>query len=91
VAEQPSPRRGRHAQNLPDPLFYALVLLERELGRAAHGPTSQRAIEELVKLLQEPDVETLALTFKSLFNRIVDPGPDVRRAYELVRSAAGKG
>lgn len=84
-------RRGRQAQNLPDPLFYALVLLERELARAAYGPTSQRAIEELVKLLQEPDVETLALTYKGLFNRIVDPEQDVRRAYELVRSAVGKG
>jgi len=83
-------RRGRHAQNLPDPLFYALVLLERELGRAAYGPTSQRAIEELVKLLQEPDVETLALTYKSLFNRIVDPDQDIRRAYQLVRSAVEK-
>lgn len=82
------PRRGRQAQNLPDPLFYALVLLERELARAAHGPTSQRAIEELVKLLQEPDVETLTLTYKGLFNRVVDPGQDIRRAYDLVRSAA---
>lgn len=85
-----APRRGRQAQKLPDPLFYALVLLEREVARAAHGPTSQRAIEELVKLLQEPDVETLTLTYKSLFNRIVDPGQDVRRAFELVRSAAGE-
>lgn len=84
-------RRGRQAQNLPDPLFYALVLLERELARSAYGPTSQRAIEELVKLLQEPDVETLALTYKGLFNRIVDPGQDIRRAFELVRSASGQG
>lgn len=76
-------RDGRKRE-LADPLFFALVLLEREFNRSAHGPTSQRAIEELIKLLQEPDVETLSLTYKSLFNRIVEPKGDVRKAYELV-------
>ncbi len=73
-----------------DPLFFAVVLLEREFARSAYGPTSQRAIEELIKLLREPDVETLSLTYRSLFNRIVDPGPDVRRAFDLVREVVGR-
>ena len=77
------PRDGRK-RDLADPLFFALVLLEREFNRSAHGPTSQRAIEELIKLLQEPDVETLSLTYRSLFNRIVEPKGDVRKAFELV-------
>ncbi len=67
-----------------DPLFFALVLLEREFARATYGPTSQRAIEQVVKLLQEGDHDTLRSTYRSLFNRIVEPGQDVRRAYELI-------
>ena len=67
-----------------DPLFFALVLLEREFTRSAYGPTSQRAIEQVIKLLQEADHDTLRSTYRSLFNRIVEPGQDVRRAYELI-------
>ncbi len=67
-----------------DPLFFALVLLEREFTRAAYGPTSQRAIEQVIKLLQDGDHDTLRSTYRSLFNRVVEPGQDVRRAYELI-------
>ena len=67
-----------------DPLFFGLVLLERESTRAAYGPTSQRAIEQVIKLLQENDHDTLRSTYRSLFNRVVEPGQDVRRAYELI-------
>jgi hypothetical protein len=67
-----------------DPLFFALVLLEREFTRSAYGPTSQRAIEQVINLLQEGDRDTLRSTYRSLFNRVVEPGPDVRRAYELI-------
>lgn len=67
-----------------DPLFFALVLLEREFTRSAYGPTSQRAIEQVIKLLQEGDHDTLRSTYRSLFNRVVEPGQDVRRAYELI-------
>jgi cytoskeletal protein CcmA (bactofilin family) len=70
---------------LPEPLFFALILLEREFGRSAYGPTSQRVIEELIKLLQERDLETLELTYRTLCARIVDPGGDVQRAYELMK------
>ena len=67
-----------------DPLFFALVLLEREHTRSVYGPTSQRAIEQVIKLLQEGDHDTLRSTYRSLFNRVVEPGQDVRRAYELI-------
>lgn len=69
---------------LPDPLFFALILLEREGGRSTYGPTSQRVIGEIVKLLQDRDVETLRLTYRTLFERIVEPTRDAKRARELV-------
>ena len=75
-------------RELPDPLFFALVLLEREFSMSAYGPTSKRAIEELIKLLQARDLETLRLTYQTLFNRVVEPGRDVDRAHELIRDFA---
>lgn len=69
---------------LPDPLFFAQILLEREFARSAYGPSSQRVIEELIKLLQEKDMEALGLTYRTLCGRIVEPGDDVRRACELM-------
>ena len=69
---------------LPDPLFYSLVILEREGTRPSYGPTAQRAIEEIVKLLRDRDLETLRLTSRTLFGRIVEPGRDVQRVQELL-------
>lgn len=69
---------------LPDPLFYSLVILEREYTRPSYGPTAQRAIEEIVKLLRDRDLETLGLTYQTLFGRIVEPGRDVERVHELL-------
>jgi hypothetical protein len=86
AAVEPAATSGEAA----DPLFFALILLEREFARSAYGPVSQRALEELIKLLREPDVETLGLTYRGLFHRVVDPGPDVRRAFDLVRGAVGR-
>lgn len=71
---------------LPDPLFFGLILLEREFARSAYGPTSQRVIEELIKLLQERDLEALGLTYRTLCGRIVEPGGDVRRAFDLMET-----
>jgi hypothetical protein len=76
----------RRTDELPDPLFFALVLLEREFGLSSYGPTSQRAIEELIKLLRDRDLETLHMTFQTLFGRVVEPGRDVNRAQELVQT-----
>jgi hypothetical protein len=88
-AAEPQERRPESApRELPDPLFFALVLLEREFSMSAYGPTSKRAIEELIKLLQARDLETLRLTYQTLFNRVVEPGRDVDRAHELVRDFA---
>lgn len=78
--ETPRPRRP----NLPEPLFFAQVLLERDAGREGYGPTSQRVLEELIKLLQERDVDTLRHTWRTLFGRILEPREDVRRARDLI-------
>jgi hypothetical protein len=72
------------AGDLPEPLFFALVLLDRDAARGDYGHGSQRVLGELIKLLQEGDVETLSLTYRTLFGRIVEPREDVRRAAELV-------
>ncbi|MDH3744516.1 MAG: hypothetical protein OES47_05370 [Acidobacteriota bacterium] len=69
---------------LPDPLFFSQVILEREFTRPSYGPTSQRAIEEIVKLLRDHDLETLRLTYRTLFGRIVEPGKDIQRVYGLI-------
>jgi hypothetical protein len=71
--------------DLPEPLLFALLLLERETERRIHPAASQRALDEIVKLLREQDLETLGLTYKTLFKRITEPREDATRALELVR------
>ena len=71
---------------LPEPLYFALVLLERDAARKGYGSTSQRVVDELVKLLAERDLDTLRHTHRTLFGRIVEPHEDARRAAELVAS-----
>lgn len=83
----PSSRAIEASRELPDELFFALVLLEREARRSTYGTTSVRVLEELVKLLKERDLETLQHTYKTLFGRVVEPGDDVRRARELIERA----
>lgn len=70
-------------KELPDPLFFALVLLERESKNEGHGP-AVRVIDELVKLLKGRDLETLKHTHRTLFSRIVEVNDDIRRAHELI-------
>jgi hypothetical protein len=91
VSDRTGGRPGQTGGELPDPLFFALILLEREFARSAYGPTSQRVVEELIKLLQERDLETLRLTYKTLFGRIVEPGGDVLRAFELIHGHSRDG
>lgn len=74
------------SKELPDQLFFALVLLEREAKNEAYGSTSLRVVEELVKLLKERDLDTLRHTRRTLFERIVEPGEDIRRAEEMIDS-----
>jgi hypothetical protein len=73
-------------RELPDNLFFALVLLEREAKNEAYGTTSVRVIEELVKLLKDRDLDTLQHTFRTLLGRIIEPGDDIRRAQDLFES-----
>jgi|SRR6185312_3338420 len=81
----PPPPPEPSPAELPEPLLFALVLLERESERRIHPGASQRALDELVKLLQQQDLETLGLTYKTLFGRIAEPREDALRAQELVR------
>lgn len=86
VGPAPSPLSNRvleSVKELPDPLFFALVLLERESKNEAHG-TSLRVIDELVKLLKARDLETLKHTHRTLFSRISELNDDIRRAHELI-------
>ena len=72
------------AVDLPEPLFFALVLLDRDAERGDYGHSSRRVLGELIKLLQEGDLETLRATWRTLLGRIVEPRQDVRRAAELL-------
>lgn len=83
LQEIPPPAEPSPAQ-LPEPLLFALLLLERETERRIHPGSSQRAIDELTKLLQEQDLETLGLTYRILFGRVAEPREDVARAREMV-------
>jgi hypothetical protein len=70
--------------DLPEPLFFALVLLDRDAARGDYGHSSQRVLGQLVELLQEGDLETLQATYRTLLGRIVEPRQDVLRAAELI-------
>lgn len=73
-------------QELPDQLFFSLVLLEREAKNESYGSGTRKVVEELAKLLRERDFEALRHTHQSLAERLVEPGDDLRRAVELVRN-----
>ncbi|MDX1632335.1 MAG: hypothetical protein R3234_10760 [Thermoanaerobaculia bacterium] len=82
-AEPADGERGDR-ETLPEKLFFALVLLERESKRASYPETSRRIFSELAKLLREEDLETLKHTHRTLFSRVKEPGEDARRAARLV-------
>ncbi len=81
-----SSRVLKAGEELPDQLFFALVLLEREAKNEAYGTTSVRVVGELVKLLKDRDLDTLQHTFRTLFGRIVEPGDDIHRALKMIDS-----
>jgi hypothetical protein len=81
--EAPPPPEAAFAE-LPEPLVFAMVLLERESEARVHPDTAQRALDGLVKLLQQQDLETLRATWRTLFGRIAEPRQDVQRARDLV-------
>ncbi len=85
---EPMPSRVLEAgKELPDNLFFALVLLQRETQKEAYGSTSIRVLDELVKLLRDRDMETLRHTYRTLFGRVVEPGEDVIRAMDLIEKS----
>jgi hypothetical protein len=84
-AQFPPPPPEPSPAELPEPLLFALLLLERESERRIHPAASQRALDEMVKLLREQDLETFSLTYRTLFKRIAEPREDVKRAHEMVR------
>jgi hypothetical protein len=79
----PPPPEAAFAE-LPEPLVFAMVLLERESEARVHPAASQRALDGLVKLLEQQDLETLRATWRTLFGRIAEPRQDVQRARDLV-------
>ena len=81
----PPPPPEPSPAELPEPLLFALLLLEQESERRIHPAPSQRAIDEMIKLLREQDLETLGLTYKTLFHRVAEPRDEARRAHEVVR------
>ena len=83
-APPPPPPPEAAFEDLPEPLVFAMVLLERESEAKIHPAASQRALDGLVKLLQQQDIETLRATWRTLFGRITEPRQDVLRARDLV-------
>lgn len=80
----PPPSPEAAFEELPEPLIFAMVLLEREAETHLHPAASQRALDGLIELLQQQDLETLRATWRTLFGRIAEPRQDVQRAQELV-------
>ena len=74
---------------LADPLFYSLVILEREFSRPSYGPTSRKAIEELVSLLRTRDLDGFGERYQRLFGKIVEPGKDLQRVYRAMQGYFG--
>jgi hypothetical protein len=88
-APTPTPNRPASAE-LADPLFYSLVILEREFSRPSYGPTSRKAIEELVRLLRTRDLDGLGDRYQTLFGKIVEPGKDLQRVFRAMQGYYGK-
>lgn len=71
-------------QKLPDPLFFALMALEQELGAGRQGDDNRRLLQEVVKLLRDGDLDTLSSTHRTLFGRVQNGSDMVQRAGELI-------
>lgn len=69
---------------LPDPLAFAQTLLARELEEEDLPESAVRVLREMVKLLEEGDLETLHHTHRALFAKIDEPTDGVKKAAWLV-------
>lgn len=85
AAVAPAAAAAAEEQKLPEALLFAQNLLARDLGSSGLTRTSRRVIEELVKLIEERDLETLRSTHRTLFAKIAEPGDNVRKAEWLVQ------
>jgi hypothetical protein len=79
------PTPAAEERKLPEALRFAHNLLVRELEGSELTRSAQRVIGELVKLIEERDLETLHSTHRTLFGKIADPGDNVRKAEWLVQ------
>jgi hypothetical protein len=84
VPKPPSPRLAARPDQLPDELFFAQVLLEREAEKAGGGPTFRRVVEELLTHLRAGDVETLRREYVELFAQVTHTSDDFARVRQLV-------
>ncbi len=75
---------GRGSVTLAEPLEFAQTLLVRELEEEDLSPPATRVLREVVKLLDEGDVETLRHTHRALFAKIDEPTDGVKKAAWLV-------
>lgn len=69
---------------LPEPLRFARTLLARELEGSELDKPSRRVVQELVKLLDEGDQETLRSIHRTLFSRVTEPSDGIKKAEWLV-------
>lgn len=69
---------------LPDPLAFAHSLLERELEEESPSDPPRRVLREMLKLLDEGDLETLRHTYRGLFAKVEEPSDGVKKAAWLI-------
>jgi hypothetical protein len=69
---------------LPEELFLAQVLLERELERSGGGPTYRRVVEQCLELLRSRELPELGRRHRDLFEQVLHPSDDFRRAAEMI-------
>jgi cytoskeletal protein CcmA (bactofilin family) len=84
--EAERPRVDAADGELPDALFFAMVLLEREFEKSSGGPTQRRVVQELLRLLRAHDIEQLRRSYDGLVRQLVHPSEDLRRVRELLQS-----
>jgi len=77
-------RGGDVGSGLPEPLEFAQTLLIRELEEEDLSAAATRVLREVVKLLDEGDVETLRHTHRALFAKIDEPTDEVKKSAWLI-------
>ena len=69
---------------LPEPLGFALQMLERDAAQEGYTSSARRALVQVADLLRDGDLETLRATHRTLFARVPEPRDDARRARQLI-------